>query len=196
MKRRGTECRQQEATCTLLSTLQASSIPVELCLTSNLKTCTVPTYADHHFLQLHSSGCPVVLCTVRRCRPLLHCHCRTLVVVAAGSLVTAHQGISLVPAIVSLTLCSCTPNASSLPSSYPAVHACTQTPTVQDDSGFFGTSLSQEYAIAMHAFQLTCGQMVKLVQDSIGYAFCSPDERNWLVTRAGELLLQAAASKH
>jgi len=36
---------------------------VELCLSSNVKTCSVPSYESHHFSQLYESGCPVVLCT-------------------------------------------------------------------------------------------------------------------------------------
>lgn len=42
---------------------QASRIPVELCLTSNIKTQTFKGYDCHHFRKLHAAGHPVVLCT-------------------------------------------------------------------------------------------------------------------------------------
>lgn len=46
-----------------LFVLQTSHIPVELCLTSNIKTSTFSAYPDHHFQGLYTSGHPVVLCT-------------------------------------------------------------------------------------------------------------------------------------
>ncbi|GAX83515.1 hypothetical protein CEUSTIGMA_g10940.t1 [Chlamydomonas eustigma] len=103
--------------CKLNAELEAklldSKIPVELCLTSNLKTKTVDTYADHHFAQLYGAGCPVVLCT--------------------------------------------------------------------DDSGFFDTSLTREYAIAMQVFSLSSGNIFQLVEGSFEFLFCNEEEKMHVV---------------
>jgi adenosine deaminase len=46
--------------CCLDETLEAQnrklSIPVELCLSSNIITESIPSYPDHHFLQFYSAG--------------------------------------------------------------------------------------------------------------------------------------------
>ncbi|WIA12967.1 hypothetical protein OEZ85_006581 [Tetradesmus obliquus] len=92
--------------------LWASNIPVELCLTSNVKTNSVPGYVDHHFKQFYAACHPVVLCT--------------------------------------------------------------------DDSGVFGTTLSQEYAIAAASFGLEQQQLIELAARAVEYCFCSEQEKQRL----------------
>ncbi|PRW34001.1 adenosine deaminase [Chlorella sorokiniana] len=48
---------------TLEKQLLDSYIPLELCLSSNVCTESVPSYGAHHFSAFHSTGHPVVLCT-------------------------------------------------------------------------------------------------------------------------------------
>ncbi len=48
--------------CVCLST-QELGVPVELCITSNIKTITFPSAEAHHFAKLYESKHPVVLCT-------------------------------------------------------------------------------------------------------------------------------------
>ncbi|MEW5303563.1 MAG: hypothetical protein WDW36_006243 [Sanguina aurantia] len=98
----------------LEAALWASGIPVELCLTSNLLTSSVPTYTDHHFgtFHAHTRRHPLVLCT--------------------------------------------------------------------DDSGVFGTTLSQEYAIAAQAFGLTEADILQLALSAVDYTFLQEAEKQEL----------------
>ncbi|RDX68165.1 Adenosine deaminase-like protein [Mucuna pruriens] len=43
--------------------LKSSNIPVEICLTSNIRTLSVPTIDAHHFVDLYNAKHPLVLCT-------------------------------------------------------------------------------------------------------------------------------------
>ncbi|XP_004293272.1 PREDICTED: adenosine deaminase-like protein isoform X1 [Fragaria vesca subsp. vesca] len=43
--------------------LKSSNIPVEICLTSNIRTNTIPSLDVHHFADLYSKKHPLVLCT-------------------------------------------------------------------------------------------------------------------------------------
>mmetsp|Transcript_189 Transcript_189/g.349 ORF Transcript_189/g.349 Transcript_189/m.349 type:complete len:354 (+) Transcript_189:104-1165(+) len=53
--------------CTLdeaqIRRVAAAGIPVELCLTSNVKTESVPSYEAHHLQNMLDLGCKVVICT-------------------------------------------------------------------------------------------------------------------------------------
>jgi adenosine deaminase len=42
--------------------LQDAKIPLEVCLTSNIKTKSVSSYSKHHFWDLHQLNYPVILC--------------------------------------------------------------------------------------------------------------------------------------
>ena len=87
--------------------LRASRIPLELCLTSNVCTRSVPGYADHHFT-LHYGEHPIVLCT--------------------------------------------------------------------DDTGVFGSSLSNEYAIAMQTFALDQRATLALARNALHATFLGPED--------------------
>uniref|UniRef100_A0A7N0SWC9 Adenosine deaminase domain-containing protein n=1 Tax=Kalanchoe fedtschenkoi TaxID=63787 RepID=A0A7N0SWC9_KALFE len=43
--------------------LKSSKIPVEICLTSNVRTETITSYDVHHFADLHEAKHPIVVCT-------------------------------------------------------------------------------------------------------------------------------------
>ncbi|XP_061345509.1 N6-mAMP deaminase [Gastrolobium bilobum] len=43
--------------------LKSSNIPVEICLTSNIRTLSVPSIDAHHFVDLYNTKHPLILCT-------------------------------------------------------------------------------------------------------------------------------------
>lgn len=47
----------------LVNIVEEHSIPIELCLTSNVKTKTVPSYADHHMSYWYNKQHPCIVCT-------------------------------------------------------------------------------------------------------------------------------------
>jgi len=47
----------------LLAALEASGIPVELCITSNLMSGSTQRADNHHFRELYGKAHPVILCT-------------------------------------------------------------------------------------------------------------------------------------
>ncbi|KAJ8002583.1 hypothetical protein DPEC_G00160410 [Dallia pectoralis] len=47
----------------LVDKVTMNNIPLELCLTSNVKGQTVSSYSNHHFLYWYNKGHPVVICT-------------------------------------------------------------------------------------------------------------------------------------
>uniref|UniRef100_A0A1A8GST2 Adenosine deaminase-like n=2 Tax=Nothobranchius korthausae TaxID=1143690 RepID=A0A1A8GST2_9TELE len=47
----------------LVDKMRKNNIPLELCLTSNVKGQTIPCYSKHHFRHWYQMGHPVVLCT-------------------------------------------------------------------------------------------------------------------------------------
>lgn len=47
----------------LVDKVVANNIPLELCLTSNVKGQTVPSYSEHHFKYWYQRGHPSVICT-------------------------------------------------------------------------------------------------------------------------------------
>ncbi|XP_053451728.1 adenosine deaminase-like protein isoform X2 [Nycticebus coucang] len=49
--------------CDLVDFVRQHQIPLELCLTSNIKSQTVPSYVQHHFGFWYSIGHPSVICT-------------------------------------------------------------------------------------------------------------------------------------
>lgn len=42
--------------------MHAAPIPLEVCLTSNIRTNTVPEYERHHFAEFYARSYPMVLC--------------------------------------------------------------------------------------------------------------------------------------
>lgn len=59
-ERIGHACCLEESEWT---SLMQSTIPVEVCLTSNVRTETVPAIRDHHFAALYQSRHPLIICT-------------------------------------------------------------------------------------------------------------------------------------
>eukprot|EP00879_Flechtneria_rotunda_P008894 GHRR01009314.1.p1 GENE.GHRR01009314.1~~GHRR01009314.1.p1 ORF type:complete len:241 (+),score=87.96 GHRR01009314.1:543-1265(+) len=114
--------------------LWTSKIPVELCLTSNVKTHSVQGYVDHHFKQFYAANHPVVLCT--------------------------------------------------------------------DDSTVFGTSMSQEYAVAAVSFKLSQAQLMELALGAVKCCFCNYQEKQQLrqqileFQKQQEQQMPPAASQH
>jgi adenosine deaminase len=47
----------------LVASLQSKKIPLEVCLTSNVKCQTVESYEMHHFKEWYQMGHPIALCT-------------------------------------------------------------------------------------------------------------------------------------
>ena len=47
----------------IVDTVAASSVPIEVCLTSNVKAQTVSKYENHHLAFWHKMGHPIVICT-------------------------------------------------------------------------------------------------------------------------------------
>ncbi|XP_057369753.1 adenosine deaminase-like protein isoform X1 [Daphnia carinata] len=96
----------------LIHLLKETTIPVELCLTSNKVCKTVPSFKDHHWKVFFDHGIPFSICT--------------------------------------------------------------------DDKGVFSTSLSQEYLILMHTFNLPLSLIWSFSLRSLAYTFAAESENTYL----------------
>ena len=133
------------------------SIPIEACLTSNLKSNTVVSADVHHFLDLWMAGVPVCLCTDDKGEYGWGC-----TAIDCGSMYNLAPMWFMPPSAAPLLMPSLL--------SPPFAHTC-QLPLRQ--TGVFQTTLSNEYVLATSVFGLDADHVYKLAREAVEYAFCN-----------------------
>ena len=153
-------------TAALRAQLSAAQIPIELCLSSNVITKSVPGYSEHHFRGFyleggqHSAimnGMPMPCCSKRP----NSCVCRPCTQKFEASKEVSGAFLST----------GCGSQVQTVHAGACPVALCT------DDCGVFDTSLSKELAIAAGAFSLSERELVALSHKAASLSFASDHQQ-------------------